>query len=127
MAAAERSEQKRECLVILGSLGRGDEAGGGWLRACGLRIGQAPVSHSPCVAGEQTGANLRVIARAFRESLWPAASETSRYRVEAIGKSRLWSQRLSHGDESTSMRGFAGTRAAGCAARCHAAPWFYAV
>ncbi len=33
----------------------------------GYRIGQTGVHHYPRVAGEQTGANLRVIARAFRE------------------------------------------------------------
>lgn len=34
-----------------------------------LRIKEVPVSHYPRYAGEQTGANLRVIARAFRELL----------------------------------------------------------
>ncbi len=33
----------------------------------GLRIGEVGVHHYPRVAGEQTGANLRVIAKAFRE------------------------------------------------------------
>jgi len=36
-------------------------------RARGLRIGQMGVHHYPRVAGQQTGANLRVILRAFRE------------------------------------------------------------
>ena len=36
-------------------------------RAHGLSIGQAGVHHYPRIAGEQSGANLKVIARAFKE------------------------------------------------------------
>lgn len=36
-------------------------------RAHGLSIGQMGVNHYPRTAGQQTGANLKVIARAFRE------------------------------------------------------------
>nr|HID14065.1 glycosyltransferase family 2 protein [Anaerolineae bacterium] len=36
-------------------------------RARGFRIAEVPVTHLPRVAGEPTGANLRVIARAFRD------------------------------------------------------------
>lgn len=35
----------------------------------GMRIKEVPVSHYPRVAGTQTGANLRVIVKAFRELL----------------------------------------------------------
>jgi len=34
---------------------------------CGYRIGQIGVHHYPRTAGEQTGAKLRVILRAFKE------------------------------------------------------------
>jgi len=36
-------------------------------RNLGLSIGQAGVHHYPRIAGQQTGANLRVILRAFKE------------------------------------------------------------
>jgi len=36
-------------------------------RARGFRIAEVPVTHLPRVAGEATGANLKVIARAFRD------------------------------------------------------------
>src|SRR5690606_35074699 len=36
-------------------------------RARGLSIGQTGVGHYPRLAGEQSGANIRVIARAFKE------------------------------------------------------------
>jgi glycosyltransferase involved in cell wall biosynthesis len=36
-------------------------------RARGLRIAEVPVTHLPRTAGEATGANLRVILRAFRD------------------------------------------------------------
>ena len=36
-------------------------------RARGYRIAEAPVTHLPRVGGEATGANIRVIARAFRD------------------------------------------------------------
>ena len=36
-------------------------------RARGFRIAEVPVTHLPRVAGEATGANLRVIAKAFRD------------------------------------------------------------
>lgn len=36
-------------------------------RARGLSIGQQGVNHYPRIAGQQTGANFKVIARAFRE------------------------------------------------------------
>jgi glycosyltransferase involved in cell wall biosynthesis len=36
-------------------------------RARGYRIAEVPVTHLPRTAGEATGANLRVIARAFRD------------------------------------------------------------
>ena len=38
-------------------------------RRAGFTLAQVPVSHRPRLAGQQTGASLRVIARAFRE-LW---------------------------------------------------------
>jgi glycosyltransferase involved in cell wall biosynthesis len=43
-------------------------------RNAGLRIKEVPVHHYPRRAGEQTGANLRVIIKAFRDlfSLWRA-------------------------------------------------------
>ncbi|HNS50497.1 MAG TPA: glycosyltransferase family 2 protein [Anaerolineae bacterium] len=43
-----------------------------WLvraKRAGYRFAELPVSHRPRVAGSQTGANIRVITRAFRE-LW---------------------------------------------------------
>jgi glycosyltransferase involved in cell wall biosynthesis len=43
-----------------------------WLvraKRAGYRFVELPVSHRPRVAGSQTGANMRVIARAFRELL----------------------------------------------------------
>ena len=36
-------------------------------RARGFRIAEVPVTHLPRVAGESTGANLKVIAKAFRD------------------------------------------------------------
>ena len=36
-------------------------------RRAGFTLAQVPVSHRPRLAGRQTGANLRVIARAFKE------------------------------------------------------------
>ncbi|MBC8263580.1 MAG: GtrA family protein [Anaerolineales bacterium] len=36
-------------------------------RARGFRIAEAPVTHLPRVAGEATGANFKVIAKAFRD------------------------------------------------------------
>jgi glycosyltransferase involved in cell wall biosynthesis len=36
-------------------------------RARGFRIAEVPVTHLPRVAGEATGANLKVVARAFRD------------------------------------------------------------
>jgi glycosyltransferase involved in cell wall biosynthesis len=36
-------------------------------KARGYRIAEVPVTHRPRVAGEATGANIRVIARAFRD------------------------------------------------------------
>ena len=36
-------------------------------RARGFRIAEVPVTHLPRVAGEPTGANLKVIAKAFRD------------------------------------------------------------
>jgi hypothetical protein len=36
-------------------------------RARGYRIAEVPVTHLPRLAGEATGANLAVIARAFRD------------------------------------------------------------
>jgi glycosyltransferase involved in cell wall biosynthesis len=38
-------------------------------RRAGLTLAEVPVGHRPRIAGRQTGANLRVIARAFKE-LW---------------------------------------------------------
>ncbi len=38
-------------------------------RRAGLTLAEVPVRHRPRIAGRQTGANIRVIARAFRE-LW---------------------------------------------------------
>jgi glycosyltransferase involved in cell wall biosynthesis len=38
-------------------------------RARGMRIAEVPVTHRPRVAGEATGANLRVIIKAFRDLL----------------------------------------------------------
>ncbi|HVZ93575.1 MAG TPA: glycosyltransferase family 2 protein [Phycisphaerales bacterium] len=46
----------------------------------GLKIAQTPVSHHPRTAGASTGANLRVIARAFKE-LWKL-----RGRIRAEGR-----------------------------------------
>jgi hypothetical protein len=36
-------------------------------RARGMQIAEVPVTHLPRTKGEATGANLRVIARAFRD------------------------------------------------------------
>jgi len=36
-------------------------------RARGFRIAEVPVTHLPRVAGEATGANIKVIAKAFRD------------------------------------------------------------
>jgi hypothetical protein len=36
-------------------------------RARGFRIAEVPVTHLPRLAGEATGANLKVIVRAFRD------------------------------------------------------------
>jgi hypothetical protein len=43
-------------------------------RHAGLSIAEVPVHHYPRRAGEQTGANLRVIIKAFRDlfALWRA-------------------------------------------------------
>ena len=38
-------------------------------RARGLRIAEVPVTHLPRVAGKPTGANVKVVARAFRDLL----------------------------------------------------------
>lgn len=39
-------------------------------RRCGYRIVELPVSHYPRAAGRPTGANPRVVLRAFRDILW---------------------------------------------------------
>ncbi|NLE45648.1 MAG: glycosyltransferase family 2 protein [Chloroflexi bacterium] len=49
-------------------------------RARGYRIAEVPVTHLPRVAGEATGANVRVILRAFRDLI--------RFRVRLTGELR---------------------------------------
>lgn len=39
-------------------------------RRCGYRVAELPVTHRPRRAGRATGANPRVIVRAFRDILW---------------------------------------------------------
>jgi len=46
-------------------------------RARGLRVAEVPVTHLPRTAGEATGANLKVIAKAFRD-LWVFRQRLSR-------------------------------------------------
>jgi hypothetical protein len=46
-------------------------------KARGYRIAEVPVTHLPRVAGEATGADLRVIVKAFRD-LWEFRQRLSR-------------------------------------------------
>ncbi len=46
-------------------------------RAQGLRIAEVPVTHLPRMAGESTGANLRVIIKAFRDLFHLLRQQTS--------------------------------------------------
>ncbi|MBU0512260.1 MAG: glycosyltransferase family 2 protein [Chloroflexi bacterium] len=46
-------------------------------RAQGLRIAEVPVTHLPRMAGESTGANLRVIIKAFRDLFHLLGQQTS--------------------------------------------------
>ncbi|HTY56530.1 MAG TPA: glycosyltransferase family 2 protein [Candidatus Binataceae bacterium] len=56
--------------------------------ARGARVGEAEVRHMPRVAGEQSGANLKVIMRAFRE-LGPLYSELrAQRRSQSTGPNR---------------------------------------
>ena len=52
-------------------------------KARGLRIGEVPVTHLPRTAGEATGADLKVIVKAFRDLFRFRMRLTREIRTEA--------------------------------------------
>lgn len=84
--------------------------------AKGLSICELPVRHYPCYFGEQTGANLRVILKAFRElprllrTRKRALQETQRQMAAAAN--RLSTQTgVAHANERITLGGLATNRA----------------